>query len=347
MRRRLLIVGIVIALAAGGVGYWLTRGHTAPEALTVYGNVDLRQVSLAFQDSGRITAVLVEEGDSVTKGEAVARLDTTRLRLQVDEAEAQADAQRAAVQKLENGSRPEDIEQARANLEAAEADALDATRRYERKLELSKTAAVSQQDFDAAKAARDVADAKVAAAKAALNLSLAGSRPEDIAQAKATLRADEAQFKLLQQQLADATLKAPVAGTVRSRLLEPGDMASAQMPVVSIAVTNRKWVRAYLPEPDLAKVHPGMAASITIDGLPDNTFSGSIGFISSVAEFTPKSIETSDLRTSLVYEIRVIVNDPKNRLRLGAPATVTITGAVSRGVGANASGGGTETVPND
>jgi HlyD family secretion protein len=138
------------------------------------------------------------------------------------------------------------------------------------------------------------------------------------------LQADQAQLELLHRQLADAELVAPGDAVVRTRLLEPGEMISPQRPVLNLAITDPKWVRAYVSEPDLGKIQYGMKASISTDGSPDRRFSGWVGFIASVAEFTPKAVETVELRSSLVYEIRVFVQDPQDQLRLGMPATVLL-----------------------
>jgi HlyD family secretion protein len=378
MRRVALIVVLLAAAgAAAGVPWWLTHRHKTAQELTLYGNIDLRQVELAFNNSERIADVLVQEGDHVRQGQVLARLDTRRLEPQVAQAEAQAAAQRQIVERLRHGSRPEEIAQAeaevaaqrqiverlrhgsrpeeiaqaRANLESAKADAANARRQYERLkplLDRPVGGAVSQQEVDNAKAAWDVAEAKlvvtqkalalavagprpeeVAEAEArlvatqkALALTIAGPRPEEIAEAAARLQAAEAQLALLQQQLADAQLVAPVHGIVRTRLMEPGEMASPQKPVFSLAVTDPKWVRAYVSEPDLGKVSPGMAASVVVDSFPERRFDGWVGFISPVAEFTPKAVQTAELRTSLVYEVRVFVKDPRDALRLGMPATV-------------------------
>jgi HlyD family secretion protein len=322
MNKALIIVPLVLAAGAGGGFFWWTRGPEAPKDLVLYGNVDLRQVALPFNNNERIAEVLVQEGDHVRRGQVLARLDVSRLKPQVDQAKALAAAQRAAVDRLHNGSRPEEIEQARANLESAEADALNQHRQYERKKTLIVTQAAAQQDVETAKAAADMADAKVRVNKKALELAILGPRPEDIAQAEAQLRGDEAQLALLRQQLADAELSAPLDAVVRSRLMEPGEMASPQKPVLALAVTTPKWVRAYVGEPDLGKLHPGMRSQVATDGFADRRFDGWVGFISSIAEFTPKSVETSELRTSLVYEVRVFVVDPNDELRLGAPATV-------------------------
>jgi HlyD family secretion protein len=158
----------------------------------------------------------------------------------------------------------------------------------------------------------------------ALALQLAGPRVEDIAQAEAQLRADQAQLALLRQQLKDADLLAPLNAVVRSRIIEPGEIASPQKSAFTLAITNPKWVRAYVAETDLGAVHEGLRAEVTVDGFANRSFPGWIGFISPVAEFTPKAVETTELRSSLVYQIRVFVQDPADALRLGMPATVHV-----------------------
>lgn len=326
MTRRVafIIAALLIVAAAAGAAYWYMRPTQQAQQLTLYGNVDLRQVDLAFNGNERIAAVLVQEGDVVHKGEVLARLDTSRLEPQFEATKAQVAAQKAAVRRMHNGSRPEEIAQARANLASAKADAENAHVIYTRAKGLFEKASGTKQDVDNAKAAMDVADAKVEVNQKALDLAVAGPRVEDIAQAEAQLRGNEAQLALVRQQLADAELKAPVDAIVRSRLMEPGDMASPQRPVFSLAVMDPKWVRAYVSEPDLGHVRPGTTASVTVDAFPKKSFSGWVGFISPVAEFTPKTVQTEELRSSLVYEVRVFVKDPNDDLRLGMPATVTL-----------------------
>ncbi|HJU60857.1 MAG TPA: efflux RND transporter periplasmic adaptor subunit, partial [Candidatus Binatia bacterium] len=264
-------------------------------------------------------------GERVRKGQVLARLDTRRLEPQVAQAEAQTAAQRQVVQRLRSGSRPEEIAQARANVDSARADAANARQQYERiksAAEMSAGRAVRQQDVDSAKAAVQVAEAKLAVNERALELAVIGPRKEDIAEAEARLRANEAQVALLRQQLVDAQLLAPMDAVVRTRILEPGDMASPQKPVFSLAITDPKWVRAYVPEPNLGRLHEGMTAAVVVDSFPERRFESWVGFISPVAEFTPKTVQTEELRTSLVYEVRVFVKDPSDELRLGMPATV-------------------------
>ena len=180
------------------------------------------------------------------------------------------------------------------------------------------------QEADDAVASRQVAAANLDVARKQLELLLAGSREEDVAQALAQYNQAKASLTIREQNLKDAVLYAPGNGVVRNRILEKGDMASPQKPVYNISLNHTKWVRAYLTESQLGKVKPGFSATVRNDSFPDTGFKGTVGFISSVAEFTPKNVETPDLRTALVYEVRIIVDDPDNRLRLGAPATVTI-----------------------
>jgi membrane fusion protein PltH len=320
--RRIVLIVLLLTVAGAGGGYWWWKKHNRPPVteLTLYGNVDLRQVQLMFNNSERIVAVLVQEGDRVKKGQLLAELDTSRLRPQVNQVKAMVDAQRAAVERLHNGSRPEEIAQARANLEMAKADAANTKQQYDRIKASGR--AVSPQELDSAKAAYDVAAAKVEVNQKALDLAVIGPRKEDIAQAEAQLQGNEAQLAYLQQQLKDSQLFAPDKAVVRSRLLEPGEMSSPIKPVFTLAKTDPKWIRAYVSETDLGNVHQGMPAAITVDSFPNRKFEGWVGFISSVAEFTPKAVETEELRTSLVYEVRVFVKDPQDELRLGMPATV-------------------------
>jgi HlyD family secretion protein len=215
------------------------------------------------------------------------------------------------------------------------ADAAAATAQIRRLREVREATSgrgVSQQDVDSAVARQKVALSKLQAARQATQLVVVGPRREDIAQAQSQLDAAGAERGLLLRQLEESELRAPIDAVVRARLLEPGDIASPQRPVYTLAITRPKWVRAYLAERDLARVRTGMPATVTTDGAPGQSIAGTIGYIASVAEFTPKTVQTEELRTSLVYEVRIFVDDPNDTLRLGMPATVRIdtrTGAAA------------------
>lgn len=323
MKKSLFVV--VLALAAIGAGWFWWSGREARQAkdeLVLYGNVDIRQISLAFDGSGRIAELRAEEGDQVKAGAVIGVLDTRTLELQAEQAEAGAEAQRQTLLRLRNGSRPEELAEARAKLASAESNARQAEQELARMVLLQESRAVSVQDTDRARNNAEVARAKVEELRATLRLAELGPRDEEVAGAAAQLNATEAQVALLRHQIELGTLRVPTDAVVRSRLREPGDMATPQQAVFALALTRPKWIRVYVHEPDLGKIRPGMEAEVFTDSQPHQPVKGTVGYISSVAEFTPKPVQTEELRTSLVYEVRVIVEDAADTLRLGQPVTV-------------------------
>ena len=323
--KRVIPAAMLIAIGVLG-GWWLfqMQKHESASEITIYGNIDIRNVDLAFIELERISEVLVEEGDRVDPGRILARQQTKRLEAQIEEAQARIAAQQQVVNRLEAGTRPQEIAQARAEVEAARVKAKNSRQNFERIRITSETGATSRQAGDDARAQSNVDEAQLRVKEKALNLALEGPRKEDVAAAKATLASLEAALTLLNIRLADMALTAPATGVIQNRILEPGDMGSPTRPVFTLALIDPKWVRAYVPEPDLGFIRLGMKARILSDSFPDRTFEGWIGFISPVAEFTPKAVETTDLRTKLVYEVRIYVHDTKDLLRLGMPVTATV-----------------------
>jgi HlyD family secretion protein len=322
---RILLLALIAIVAAGGALLWqFTRTEAPASMLVLYGNVDIRQVDLAFNASERVAQMLVREGDAVVQGQLLATLEMERFAQALARAEAQVEAQTEVVARLEAGTRPEEIRKALADVEAAAADARNAELNYQRVQALAKDGVATQQRADDATAAHQSAQARLKAAQETHDLAVAGPRKEDIAAAKALLKVYEAEAALARRDLANASLHAPARGVLRDRVLEPGDMASPQRPAYTLALTDPVWVRAYVAEPDLGKIWPGMAAQVTADSYPGKAYKAWIGFISPTAEFTPKAIETQQLRTRLVYQVRVFVENPQDELRLGMPATVTI-----------------------
>lgn len=326
MNKKMLLPAVLLAL--GGVLFivlWQGRGSAKHQELVLHGNVDIRQISLAFDGSGRIARLHAEEGDRVRAGAVLAELDTRTLALQADQAQAQIDVQTQTLLRLSHGSRPQEIAQARSRLTEAQADAQRAQSdltRLQGIFTSTQGRAVSAQDLDRARSTAAAARARAEEARQGLRLTELGPRAEDVAAAQAGLAAARAQLALLRHQIALGTLTAPADAVVRSRLLEPGDMVTPQRPVLALALTRPKWVRVYVSEPDLGRIKPGMSAHVLIDSQPRQPIPGKVGYISSVAEFTPKNVQTEELRTSLVYEVRVWVEDPQDVLRLGQPATV-------------------------
>ena len=295
------------------------------EELVLQGNVDVREVSLAFRQSDRILEMLAEEGDRVQKGQVLARLDTQELKLQLQRLNAEIAVQQSTVDKLHNGTRPEEIRQAEGNLRQAQAAAEHAAGVYQRKRDIyTSIAGISQQELDNAYHDMEAKQATMSVAEAALQEAKAGPRQEDIAGAEAGLQALRNEQLRYTYLLSQYELQAPDDGVIRSRLLEAGDMASPSKPVFKLSLPGKKWVRAYVPETELGRVYEGQQARVYIDSLPGKAIDGQVGYISGTAEFTPKHVQTEELRTSLVYEVRVYVDDADNVLRLGMPATVRI-----------------------
>ncbi|MFN8392145.1 MAG: efflux RND transporter periplasmic adaptor subunit [Bdellovibrionota bacterium] len=325
MKKSPLALLLFVLIAAGGTGIWRWRSsHSASDSLTLFGNVDLRDAALAFKREDRIAEVLVEEGARVHKGQVLARLDTSDLEIEIKQREASLNAQNALVRRLENGLRPEEIAQIRAEAESADVQALNAERILERRKKTVGIGASSRENVDDAASALDAAKAQAVVKHEALKVALEGSRREDIDQAKAQAAAQAAAVEALRVRVAESELIAPADGIIQTRVLEPGEIADPKKPVFNLALTQPKWVRAYVNEPQLGLIKSGMGASLFTDSAPGKAYSGWIGFISPSAEFTPKAVETEDLRTSLVYEVRIYVDDPEDELRLGMPVTARI-----------------------
>ncbi|WP_114238261.1 HlyD family efflux transporter periplasmic adaptor subunit [Dyella sp. C9] len=328
MKKPLIAALVVVLLAAvAGVFWWHSRGALDPNHLVLDGNVDIRQISLAFDGSGRVLQLRAEEGDRVKAGQVLGLLDTRTLALEAAQARAQIEVQQQNLLRLQHGSRPQELAQAKSRLAAAQATAAKAARDLARLEDIAaKTQGhgVSPQDLDSARSNAQVTRAQAEEQQQALRLTELGPREEDIAGADAQLKSSQAQLAVLEHEIDLGVLVAPADAVVRSRLLEPGDMATPQRPVFALALVQPKWVRVYVSETQLGKVKPGMAATVTTDTYPDHPVVGQVGYISSVAEFTPKNVQTEELRTSLLYEVRVVVQDADNRLRLGQPATVRL-----------------------
>jgi HlyD family secretion protein len=268
-----LIVALILAIVLGAGGYWYYTAGQADDAgttLTLYGNVDIRDVALGFRVSGRLETMRFEEGDRIEAGTVLASLDKTPLQ--------------------------DELTLRQAELAEAEAALRNAEKTFARQAELVRRNTVSQSAYDDALAARDTAQARVQTATARLHLA--------------------------ETDLADAEIHAPEAGVILTRVREPGSIVAAGEPVYTLAIDDPVWIRTYVDEPDLGHVSPGQEATVSTDS--GDTYEGQIGFISPQAEFTPKNVETVELRTDLVYRLRVIVANPDKGLRQGMPVTVTL-----------------------
>ncbi len=267
---------------------------------------------------------MVEEGVRVEKGQLLARLDDERLRAEIAEVESHIQAQQQVVKRLKAGSRPQEIDQARAEVESARVKVDNAGKVLSRLKKTSGSGATSVQDLDDARARLQVEQAQLKVKEKGLNLVLEGPRKEDIAAAEHQLEALKNNLSVLHVRLEDMKLFAPARGIIQSRVLEAGEMAGPFRPVFTLALTDPKWVRGYVPEPMLGRINLGMKARIMSDSFPGQPMQGWVGYVSPVAEFTPRVVQTEELRTKLVYETRIFVEDPQDRLRQGMPVTVIV-----------------------
>ena len=329
--KKIIYLLIVIVIILAGL-YVLTRSKKNSD-IVLYGNVDIRQVSLSFNASDRIDKIYVEEGDTIINGQLLATLNTENLLLQIEKIKAEIKAQESIVLRLRNGSRAEEISQMLAKVNVAKAEAQNASmqlKRIESAYNSSGGRSVSKQERDDARSKVKITSAQVKEASESHRLAVLGPRKEEIEEAEAQLKVAHASLAIQEYLLSQAQLKAPVDGVIRSRLQEPGDMASPQRATFLIALNDKKWIRAYVQENQLGLVNLGMEVDIYIDSHSDRIIKGQVGYISSVAEFTPKTVQTEELRTSLLYEVRVYVNDNDNILRMGMPATVKINKSISK-----------------
>jgi len=325
MKVRILIVLAILAAALGGWQYSRTRPAGQGD---LYGNVDIREVSLGFRVMGKLARLSYDEGDLVKPGETIAVLDDEPYRRAVETARAQVESLRARLALRQNGNRPQEIEQAAAAVAEREALQTNAQASFQRVQALFAlgTRAVTAQDRDAAEAGLHQADALLRSARAQLSLLRAGFRTEEIAQSRADLAQAEAQLATAELQSKDTILTAPEEGVILTRAQEAGAILPAGATVFTLSLGKPVWVRAYIGEPELGRIHPGSKVVISSDTHPEKLYHGKVGYISPRAEFTPKTVETTELRTSLVYRFRAVVEDADPSLRQGMPVTVRLAG---------------------
>ncbi|EPE5249791.1 secretion protein HlyD [Shigella sonnei] len=290
-----LAVVVLAAVVAGGYWWYQSRQDNG---LTLYGNVDIRTVNLSFRVGGRVESLAVDEGDAIKAGQVLGELDHKPYEIA--------------------------LMQAKAGVSVAQAQAAYdyAQNFYNRQQGLWKSRTISANDLENARSSRDQAQATLKSAQDKLRQYRSGNREQDIAQAKASLEQAQAQLAQAELNLQDSTLIAPSDGTLLTRAVEPGTVLNEGGTVFTVSLTRPVWVRAYVDERYLDQAQPGRKVLLYTDGRPDKPYHGQIGFVSPTAEFTPKTVETPDLRTDLVYRLRIVVTDADDALRQGMPVTV-------------------------
>ena len=288
------------------------------------GNIEVTSVEVSFKIPGRVTERAVDEGDLVTRGEIVAKLDPADLLHEAASRRAEVQAARAQLTELETGYRKEEIAQADAILRRIEAEAERLRIDFGRQQHLFKKDVISARDFDASRAAHESSQANVREARERLKMLRSGPRKETIDQARARLQGAEAIQALAETRLGYATLVSPLRGLVLSKNIEPGEQVAVGTPVITIGMLDEVWLRAYISETDLGRVQVGQSATITTDTFPGKKYHGTITFISPEAEFTPKSVQTQKERVKLVYRIKITIPNQANELKPGMPADAEI-----------------------
>jgi HlyD family secretion protein len=271
-----------------------------------------------------------EEGDIIHRGQIVARIDPTPFQQAFHQSQAQLGVQTANLKKLLVGTRPEQVAQLQANVVQQQVLLNNASELLAKDQAVVMKGAVSWQDYQNALDQRNAAAARLEAAKQALLEGIHGPIKEEIQAARASEKAANAAKAQSATQLSYVQIMAPSDGIVQTRVREPGSIVAPGDPVYTIALLTPKWVQTYLEEPDLGRVKPGMRAQVFTDTAPKQAIIAQIGYISPIAEFTPKNVETVNQRTALVYPMRVVVRDPQNILRQGMPVTVRIQTGISR-----------------
>jgi len=293
--------------------------------LELSGNIEVIQVEASFRTGGKVLERPVDEGQVVQAGQLLARLDAKDLEQQVAMRRADAATAKAALDAALAGSRKEEIEASKAALEQATADLRRQEPDEARLRDLNQKGILSLRDYEASKAALEASRAKVRQADQQYSLVRKGPRTEDIAQLRARSEQAQQALALAQTQLGYATLTAPTSGVILSKNIEPMEYVAPGTSVVTMADLGQVWLRAYVEEADLGRVKVGQKASISSDTFPGKRYEGRVSFISSQAEFTPKSVQTRKERAKLVYRIKIEIPNPAMELKPGMPVDAEIT----------------------
>jgi HlyD family secretion protein len=320
-KKRILVLFLVAAAIAGTLFYLLTgeKGEKEP-FIKISGNIEATEADVGFRVPGRIVNRYVEEGGWVEKGKVLARLDDEDLRNRLELARATLVSAQARLDKLLAGSRPEEIREAEAAVNQAKFDSDNRQIQYDRMKLLYERRVIAKETYDNSETALKVAKAALERATQNYLLVKEGPRKEDIDDARAQVEQAKASLKLAETQLSYTVIYAPFSGVVLVKSAEVGEVVNPGTPVLTLADIEKVWLKAYVSETDLGKIKWGQEVIVTTDLRPKKEYNGRISFISSQAEFTPKSIQTEKERVTLVYRIKVDISNRNHELKPGMPA---------------------------
>jgi HlyD family secretion protein len=326
MRKRGMgVVIILLAIIAAVLvwrAYFQKKGGEA--TLLLSGNMEVTEVNVGFKLAGRVIALAVEEGQQVRKDDLLARLDNAELASIVSQNRAMLQEAISRLAELKAGSRPQEVEQAKANLRAQEAELARVKKDYDRAEILHKNGAISTAQFDAAKSAYEARSAQQRSAVEFFSLVREGARKESIDAAESRVQQARAAVRTAEHRLQDTEIHSPTAGIVLRKHIESGETVGQGVPVYTIGDLLNPWIKVYVKEDKLGWVKIGQKAKITTDSRPNKTYDGRVSYISSEAEFTPKSVQTQEERVKLVYGVKVRVDNAEQELKPSMPADVRI-----------------------
>ncbi|MGA3084631.1 MAG: efflux RND transporter periplasmic adaptor subunit [Thermodesulfobacteriota bacterium] len=321
MKKKIIILVLLVIVAAVAGFFYFKNHHTQDlNRIRVSGNIEITDVQVGFKIPGRVEERPVSEGQMIKAGQVVARLDDKDLKLEIAQRQAQVATAQSVLTELKAGSRPEEIAQAEAALEIAQADGDRIRLEFQRQKKLYEREVISTREFDQAKTGFEASEARIREAKEFSILVRKGPRQEKIDQARANLDQAKQALGLAQTRFQYATLLSPITGMVLSENVEPGEYVSPGTSIISMGDVSQLYLRAYINETDLGRVKVGQKVRVTTDTFPGKPYEGKISFIAPQSEFTPKNIQTQKERVKLVYRIKVEIPNPNMELKPGMPA---------------------------
>jgi HlyD family secretion protein len=324
-KKRLIIVGIIIVIIIAVLLVNHFRNKKDEGALSLSGNVEVTETNVGFKLPGRVMELTVDEGQQVNAGQLIARIDNAELASVVMQNKASFQEAMTRLAELRAGSRVQEIERARASVNAQAADLDKAKKDYERADILYKNGAISASQFEAAQNAYNTREAQLKSAQETLSLVKEGPRKEDIQAAEHRVQQVKAMLNTSEERLKDTVLFAPISGVILRKNVELGETLSPGTPVFTIGDLENPWVKVYVKENRLGQVKLGQKADVKVDSFKDKTYDGTVTFISSEAEFTPKNVQTEEERVKLVFGVKIKVKNENGELKPGMPADVKIS----------------------
>lgn len=319
LKKTLILLGVLTAIGAGV--YYIPQ-WTSSKPLSISGVVEIQEVRLGSKIGGRVADVPIREGDVAEPGQLLVLFEAPELEARRIQQLSRVAAAQASLDKARNGWRQEEIQQARSDLETQHADLALAEKDLQRIESLYHEKKLTKADYDLALAARNRMQGRVASMQAHYDMLSAGTRPEDIALAEASLMEAQGVLQEIEANLAEAKVIAPERCLVEVVSVRKGDLVTPNQPVLRVLRANDQWVRAYVPETRMGEIHPGQEVVVTMDSDPERQFRGTIFQISNESEYTPRNIQSIDERRYQVFGLKIRVEDSEGIFKSGMSAKV-------------------------